>query len=305
MNRSDLPPPSRTRLPAGDWRTVLDGLCARFPAIPRAAWASRFARGLVTTLDGTPLAADAPHRAGLALRYYREVASEPQVAARERIVHADAELVVVDKPHGLPVAPVGAYVHETLLARLARARGDHALAPLHRLDRATAGLVLLSANPATRAAYHALFRERRIVKIYRALAPPLPALEFPHVRRSRIVRGTPFFRSAEVAGEPNAQTTIDVLERRGDLWLYELRPLSGRKHQLRLHMAALGAAIAGDTWYPEVAPRGGAHADAAADGSAPTGAPAEEPPLRLVAHRLEFTDPIDGSARVYTSAFAP
>lgn len=270
---------------------MLDGLCARFPAIPRATWVDRFARGRVQDAGGRPLAPGDAWRVGLEIRYFREVVDEPRLAVTETVLHVDDHLVVADKPHGLPVVPAGGFVRETLLRRLVDRLGNPDLVPLHRLDRATAGLVLFSANPATRRAYQDLFRERRIVKGYEALAPALPDVTFPLVRRSRIERGEPFFRMREVAGEANSETRIDVLARDGSQWTYALSPVTGRKHQLRVHMAAIGAPIANDRWYPDVLP------EAAGDD-----AEALARPLRLVARRLWFVDPLDGAARSFTGA---
>ncbi|MBB3342977.1 pseudouridine synthase [Luteimonas sp. RC10] len=290
MTRRPLPlcdgvPASRLQLPPGPWRTVLEALCARFPQIPQPIWESRFARGRVLAADeATPLAMDAAYRVGLEVAYYREVDEEPVVAAIERIVHMDAHLVVVDKPHGLPVVPAGGFVRQTLLHRLIERLDNPHLVPLHRIDRATAGLVLFSAEPGTRAAYQALFREGRIDKRYEALAPPLPHLTFPYVHRSRIERGVPFFRMRECAGVPNSETRIDVRERMSDCWRYRLEPVTGRKHQLRVHLAALGAPILHDPWYPELR-----ETDAAA------------PALQLLAASLAFDDPRDGRRRRFDS----
>src|SRR3546814_8954118 len=118
--------------------------------------------------------------------------------------------------------------------------GNPALVPLHRIDRDTAGLVLFSANPSTRAVYQALFRERRIHKRYECIAPALPGMSFPLVRHTRLVPGEPFFRMQEVEGAPNSETRIGVLECSDALWRYALEPVTGRKHQLRVHMAGLG-----------------------------------------------------------------
>lgn len=281
------PRPSRLQLPPGAYASLLDGLCARFPRVPRAAWIDRFARGRVTDAAGAPLHADLPYRAGLELRYFREVVDEPRIAATETIVHADADLVVADKPHGLPVVPAGGYVRETLLHRLVARLDNPDLVPLHRIDRDTAGLVLFSANPRTRAAYQALFRERRIRKRYEAIAPPLPQLAFPHMRASRLEPGEPFFLMREAPGAPNSETRIDVLARGERAWQYALEPVTGRKHQLRVHMAALGAPILGDPWYPQPAEHPGGDT---------TG------PLQLVARHLAFDDPRDGRPRRFDSA---
>lgn len=279
--------PSRLQLPPGPWTSLLDGLCARFPAIARETWIDRFARGRVTDAEGHALAPDMPYRAGFELRYYREVAREPVIPGHVSVLHVDADLVVADKPHFLPVTPAGAFVRECLLHRLGRQLGRDDLVPLHRIDRETAGLVLFSANPATRDAYQRLFRERRIAKVYEAVAPALPHAGFPLVRRSRIERGQPFFRSVEVPGPPNSESRIDVLEHGARWWRYALMPVSGRKHQLRVHMAALGAPLRHDRWYPDLAPQ-------APDDHAR--------PLQLLARSLEFADPLDGRLRRFESA---
>jgi tRNA pseudouridine32 synthase/23S rRNA pseudouridine746 synthase len=172
---------SSLQLPPGPWATVLDALCARFPAIDRAQWLGRMARERVLDDDGRPLTPQSPYRSGLEVHYYREVTAEPLIPFAESILHVDADLLVADKPHFLPVVPSGVHVHETLLGRLARQTGNDALVPLHRIDRDTAGLVLFSVNPNSRARYQALFGERRIEKHYEAIAPALRELKFPCV----------------------------------------------------------------------------------------------------------------------------
>lgn len=269
---------------------MLDALCAAFPAIPAGQWRERFARGHVLDADGHPVGAGAAACAGLQLHYYRDVPGEPVVAGEARILHRDAHLLVADKPHFLPVVPSGRYVRDTLLARLVRQTGIDTLVPLHRIDRATAGLVMVSIEPRTRDAYLALFRERRIHKRYEAIAPPLPGRSFPLLRRSRIVRGTPFFRMQEIEGPPNSETRIEVLSRDSGHWRYALEPVTGRKHQLRVHMAALGAPILGDPLYPDLDQAAHAHDSA---------------PLQLLAQSLAFEDPLDGKARRFESAQSP
>jgi tRNA pseudouridine32 synthase/23S rRNA pseudouridine746 synthase len=223
------------------------------------------------------------------VRYFREVADEPEIAGQVRVVYADDHLLVADKPPFLPVTPAGSYVTQTLLARLVARTGHADLVPLHRIDRLTRGLVMFSIRPATRDAYQALFRARRIGKVYEALAPPLPELPFPQVRRSRIERGEPFFRMREGPGEPNSETRIEVVERGESLWRYRLEPLTGRKHQLRVQMAGLGAAIANDPLYPRLQP------------AAP-----DDPvrPLALLARELIFDDPLSGEARRFCSGLS-
>ncbi|MGV8960354.1 MAG: pseudouridine synthase [Stenotrophomonas sp.] len=279
--------PSRLQLPPGEWATLLDGLCARFAGVDRAQWQDRFMRGRVQDRQGKPLAADQPWQVGLEIVYYREVADEPVIPFSEHIVHHDRHLLVADKPHFLPVTPAGRHVRQTLLARLIATTGIHELVPLHRIDRGTAGLVLFSTDPDSRAAYQALFRERHIEKHYEARAPALPQLQFPREHRSHLERGEPFFRMREGAGEANSLTRISLLECSGPLWRYGLEPITGRKHQLRVHMAALGAPISGDDFYPALSERGDEDYSR---------------PLQLLARALAFTDPLTGQRRRFESA---
>jgi len=277
---------STLQLPPGPWATLLDGLCARFPRVGREQWRDRFARGRVLDAERRALSADAPYVVGRTIFYFREVIDEPRIPFEEVLVHVDEHLVVADKPHFLPVAPTGRHVRETLLTRLVARLGIKELVPLHRIDRDTAGLVLFSAHPDSRGAYQELFRERRIEKHYEAVAPALPGYVFPVLRETRLVKSEPFFRMQEVEGDANAQTRIEVLAREGEWWRYMLCPVSGRKHQLRVHMAAMGAPIRNDPYYPELAAR----------------APDDYTrPLQLLARRLAFLDPLSGLERRFAS----
>jgi tRNA pseudouridine32 synthase/23S rRNA pseudouridine746 synthase len=279
---------STLQLPPGAWSSVLDCLAERLPAVTRQQWKERMARGRVVDDDGRWLTPETPYRGGIEVHYYREVSDERPIPFDEAVLYADADLLVADKPHFLPVTPSGAHVHETLLCRLIRRTGNDALAPLHRIDRDTAGLVLFSANPQSRAHYQALFRERQIEKRYEAIAPALPGVTFPCTRSSRLVAGEPFFRMQEVAGAANSETRIDVIARGDRYWRYALTPVTGRKHQLRVHMAGLGAPIANDGMYPTVIHRAAGH---------------YATPLQLLAKCLSFIDPLRGVERTFRSNF--
>ena len=282
------PRPSTVHLPQGDWCTVLDCLCAHFANISREVWLDRMARGRVLTADGLPIGPHQAYKVGLCVQYFREVAQELEVPFVETILYADEHLVVADKPHFLPVTPSGGYVEQTLLARLTRRLGNPQLVPIHRIDRLTAGLVLFSANAQTRDAYQALFRDRCITKCYEAIAPALPQLQFPQVHSSRMVAAEPFFLMREAPGTSNSETRIEVREQRGDLCRYALYPVTGKKHQLRVHMAALGAGICNDPFYPQLS----VAADAVDD---------YRLPLKLLAQSLAFVDPLTGESRRFES----
>ena len=156
----------------------------------------------------------------------------------------DEHLVVVDKPHFLPMIPTGRFLHETLLVRLKKKLGEQDLTPIHRLDRETAGVVIFSRRQDSRGAYQSMFQKRVIEKEYEALAPRLHGRDFPFTYRSRMVDGDKFFIMKEEAGEPNSETLIDVIEHRADCTLYRLHPHTGRKHQLRVHLSRASKTLA-------------------------------------------------------------
>jgi tRNA pseudouridine32 synthase/23S rRNA pseudouridine746 synthase len=276
-------------LPPGAWATVLDCLCDHFKAISREQWLDRIARGRVLDAQGQPISPELAYRQGLRIHYFREVPNEKPIAAQENILFADEHLVVADKPHFLPVTPTGEYVEHTLLRRLIRRLDNPHLVPLHRIDRHTAGLVLFSSNPHSRSAYQQLFPTRQIEKRYEAIARALPALQFPLVHTSRLAHGEPFFRMQEIPGQANSETRAEVLEKQAELWRYRLYPVTGKTHQLRVHMAALGAAICNDPFYPVLQP---AQVDD------------YEKPLKLLAQALRFNDPLTGQARSFQSRLA-
>jgi tRNA pseudouridine32 synthase/23S rRNA pseudouridine746 synthase len=278
---------SRLYLPKLDTApaTVLEYLSARFPHVSLSIWRERMTQGLVT-IDERAAAPETAYRHGVTVRYQRAFPSEPESPEPETVIYEDTEILVADKPHGMPVTPAGAYVTRSLLWRLeSRTRSD-AIAPLHRLDRDTAGLVLFSLNAATRAIYHALFAKQSIQREYLAIARLDAAPDRSQwLVENRIVNGEPWFRQKIVEGAPNAVSQIELVEAREGKGLFLLRPRTGRKHQLRLHMCAIGFPIIGDPLYPQARER-----------------LETDPPMRLLATRLSFVDPVTGLPREFRSA---
>lgn len=272
-------------LPVGPWATVLDFLVERFPGVPREEILRRTHAGDVLDAEGAPLDAESAFRPGMRLYYYRHVENEVRIPGEESILFQDDLILIADKPHFLPMSPVGAYAKETLLARLKRRTGIATLAPMHRLDRETAGVVAFTLRPETRGAYQQMFSSREVAKAYEAIARHRADLPFPMAARHRIVAGDHFMRMRVADGPPNAETRIELIERHDKLARYALFPATGRKHQLRVQMAALGMPILNDTLYP----------DMREDASSPTA------PLQLLSRSLAFKDPITGAAREFLS----
>lgn len=279
---------SRIALPAGSWLTVLDFLAQQFAAIPRAEWQARMQRGDVLDARSQPLSPSTRYQAHTRIFYYRSLPQEPHIPFDEVVLYRDDYVVVVDKPHFLPVTPAGRYLQQTLLVRLKRALAIDTLTPMHRIDRETAGLVLFTIQPQTRNLYQSLFRQRTVQKYYEAIAPWRADIALPLTRRSRLVESASFMKMEEIEGEANAETTIECIEVCGQLARYGLHPVSGQKHQLRAHMAALGMAIVNDRIYPELYPDDGAEQDFSR-------------PLKLLAKSIRFVDPISGEPRCFES----
>ena len=289
------PPPPRDGLnpscvvvPAGRWDNALAFMVQRFKAVAPQDWQTRLDAGDVVDCDGQPVRAYSPVQIGQRLYYYRAVPTEQPVPFQEHILWQDDDLVVADKPHFLPVIPSGKYVRETLLVRLSKTLNTSTLAPIHRIDRDTAGIVLFSRNPATRNLYAKMFREHALKKTYHAIARWNPDLPWPVTRHTRIEEGDHFMQQAEVPGMPNALSTIRPLAHHGQWALYELKPVTGQRHQLRVHMQALGLPILGDGIYPALTPEGSRDFNN---------------PLQLLAQAIAFTDPVTRVEQQFESRF--
>ncbi|MFJ4707243.1 RluA family pseudouridine synthase [Streptomyces anulatus] len=281
----------RVRLPDDPgrvWATVGEHLVARFGgAIGADRVAEMLAAGRFVGADGVAVRGDEPYAAGRCLWFHRDFAPEEPVPFPVGVVYRDERLVVADKPHFLATMPRGRHITETAVARLRRELDLPALQPAHRLDRLTAGLVLFVVRPEDRGAYQTLFRDRLVRKEYEAVAPYDPELVLPRTVRSRIVKERGVLAAREEAGEANSESRVELVGHRGTLGRYRLLPATGRTHQLRVHMNALGLPIVHDPLYPVVEEEG-----AADDFSRP---------LQLLARVLEFTDPVGGEPRRFVS----
>ncbi|WP_344819909.1 pseudouridine synthase [Microbacterium soli] len=289
---------TRLHLPlTGPWPTVGAFMAERFFHLEPERLLARFDRGEIVARDGTPLTRLTPLGEHEFVWYYREPPVERHIPFEVEVLHRDDDLVVVDKPHFLPTTPGGKYVQNSALVRLRNLLGLPELTPVHRLDRATAGLLMFAVRPEVRGAYQLMFERREVEKVYEAVSalpdgwdPAAPALDghpFPLVYRNHIEkrRGHVCVR-VDADRDPNSETLIELVAADERVLHTRLRPRSGKMHQLRVHLAALGAGILGDSFYPDLLPE----------------APDDHAlPLQLLARELRFVDPLSGRRREFVT----
>lgn len=287
LNAAWVRTPDRVPGVEAPWSTMRDFLVSRLPAAVPVD--ERLRAGEFVDQAGRPWSGDEPYRPNAFVWFHRPRRPEPVVPFPIDVLYADERIVVVDKPHFLATTPNGTHVTETVVTRLRHSLRLPELAPAHRLDRLTAGVLVLTVQRAHRGPYAALFQSRSVEKTYEALAAYDPSLELPRRVVGRIEKRRGHLQAETVDGEPNAETLVELVERRDPWARYRLTPRTGKTHQLRLHLAALGVPIVGDSLYPVVR-------DVADDDFST--------PLQLVARRLAFLDPIDETPREYVSRFA-
>lgn len=251
-------------------------------------WENRLKTGLVVDDYGQALPISAPYIVGQRIHYWRDAGMEQRIPFDEQIIYQNDHILVADKPHFLPVTPTGGYVQETLLVRLKKRTGLADLTPMHRIDRDTAGLVMFCIRVQDRDAYAAMFRTRQLKKTYECIASYAPDLSFPKTRKTRLESSSDsFMQMKEVFGQPNTETLIELIEIQGQFARYRLQPTTGKRHQLRVHMNALGLPIRGDGIYPTLTPEARVR-----DYSTP---------LLLLAQSLSFHDPVTLEPRSFHS----
>ena len=268
--------------------TIFEFLCGHFGHIDKQVWQRRFERGEVLNMEGVPLSCTSPYGVGQVVRYYRQVDDEVAVPFHHRVIFENEHLLVVDKPHFLAMSPAGRNVKQTLLSRLKAQTGNEALSPIHRLDRDTAGLVMLCKHEKYRHLYHRLFATHDVHKVYHAIAPSL--VSPPKVLNLHLERSEPFYVMRVSPDKPaNTSTHIRLLQVKGEWAKYELTPTTGKLHQLRVHLNHLGAPIKDDPYYPTIRHR---QADDFTN------------PMQLLAQSLTFKDPMSGEHYEFCSSLS-
>ncbi len=253
------------RVPAADAGvSVADFYALHYPHSTAAEWRRRVEAGEVQ-LNGRPVSPDAHLARGDRLEYHRPPWEEPEAPEDFGALFEDEDVLALAKPSGLPVLPGGMFLERTLLA-LARRRYGAGCSPVHRLGRGTSGAILFSRNARAAAALAAAMRERRILKVYLALASgtgmsdaftvDAPIGPVPYRR--------PFVLHAyRPDGRPSVSRVRVVRRMPGEnASLLEVTIPTGRPHQIRIHLAYAGFPLVGDPLYePGGIPRAGAADD--------------------------------------------
>ncbi|GAA4768756.1 pseudouridine synthase [Microbacterium gilvum] len=293
MPRSPLP--QRHGLDAAWLRTpresahagLRDHLVERMPRLAPARIDEMLADGDFVDDTGAAIPADAPFAPHMFVWFHRDLREEAEVPFPLEVLHRDERIVVVDKPHFLATIPRGRHVQQSVVVRARRMLGLPELSPAHRLDRVTAGVLLLTTEQRWRRPYQTMFEERVPRKEYEAVAAAPGDLDLPMHVRSCITKQHGVMQAFEHDDRPpNAHTLVDVIEERGGLARYRAVPFTGKTHQIRLHMNRIGRPIVNDPVYPVVE-------DVDVDDFSR--------PLQLLARTLRFVDPVDGSEREFTS----
>ncbi len=281
--------------PSGErgFTTIYEFILFRFPRIPESVWRERIELNKVHFDDGELICLVTPYQDRRRICYYREVIDETKIPFEEEVIFENDDFLVVDKPHFLPVHPAGTYVNETLVTRLQTKYGYEELSSAHRIDRLTAGLVLCVKNRSKRGLYHQLFRAGAVKKIYLAAGklPPSTGQTRWHIKARMEARDNDHFRMQIVPGGPvNSESIIDLIGCHDGIGLFRLQPVTGKKHQLRVHLGGIGACIINDPLYSDYS-----DIETLDD---------YHRPMQLLAHRLEFIDPVTGRLMEFMSNFS-
>ncbi len=271
-----LPPTKKT------YPTILNFLTTRFPKVAEKEWIKRISKGLIVKENGKPITVETKYTPYTTLLYYKTADTEIQIPFKEKIIYMDNNIIVVDKPHFLPVMPAGKYINENLLTRLKKRTNNSDIVPINRIDRETSGLVIFSVNKNTRGIYQSLFMHKKVEKTYYAITRSggihfLPQDQF--LIQSRIVKGRPWFTMKQTSGRINAQSFLTPIQRKKDKILFKIKPLTGKKHQIRIHLSSIGCKIINDRTYPDLLPEK---------------TPDFQNPLKLQSQALKFNDPVTG-----------
>ncbi|NJN88367.1 MAG: RluA family pseudouridine synthase [Leptolyngbyaceae cyanobacterium SL_7_1] len=230
--------------------TVLHYYSQRYAHSTVQEWQARIEQGQVR-LNDRPVTAETRLQPGQRLSYHRPPWQEPTVPLDFEILYEDADLLVVAKPSELPVLPGGGFVEHTVLWQLQQRYPDQTPVPIHRLGRGTSGLLLLARSPLAKTHLSQQLRDRTLRKTYRALiaASALPDRLIVNQAIGKLPHPTLGYIYAATESGFDAHSEIEVIQRDRTSTLLNVTILTGRPHQIRIHLSAIGYPLLGDPLY--------------------------------------------------------
>ena len=229
-------------------QTLLSHMASLYPHSTQQAWQQKLNNGEVT-LNGVITTGDESLTSGQALVWNRPPWIEPDVPLHFEVLFDDPHLLAVNKPSGLPTLPGSGFMENTLL-RLVQKHCPSAN-PVHRLGRATSGIVLFAKSARAASKLAASWSTPKIQKIYRALAQNVAERDSYEILTPIGLVPHPLIGSvwaASPSGKPS-RSSATVISRTPNATTFEVSLHSGRAHQIRIHLASIGHPLVGDPLY--------------------------------------------------------
>ena len=237
-------------------QTVLEYYSKKYRHSSQKQWQAKIDSGQILR-DREPVTCKTILKTKDKLAYHRQPWIEPEVPLKFEILYEDRDLLVINKPSGLPVIPGGGFLENTLLWQLKKSYSQDTPVPIHRLGRGTSGLLLLGRSLWAKSHLSWQMRnsttgqeDSHINKVYRVLVSGLvknnltitqPIGKIPHP-----VLG--YIYGATTKGK-YAKSECQVVEHYNNCTLLEVKIFTGRPHQIRIHLAAAGYPLLGDPLY--------------------------------------------------------
>ena len=231
-------------------QTVLQYYTKNYCHSTKIQWRERIQSRQIL-LEDKSTTADTFLQAGQTLTYYRPPWKEPEVPLSFEVIYEDMDLLIVNKPSGLPVLPGGSFLQHTLLYRLQKRYPNGTPIPIHRLGRGTSGLMLLARSKIARSRLSQQMRDRQIEKVYLAKASGIIERDSFSIRDriGKIPHPVLGYIYGATSSGKDAYSKCRVIRHDHNYTIVEVTILTGRPHQIRIHLAAVGHPLVGDPLY--------------------------------------------------------
>lgn len=234
--------------PIDSGANIIDYLSVRFPFIAPEIWEERVRRGWIS-IEGRELTVQSLIYAKDEINHFTPSVKEPSVPDEIQILEENADWLIIYKPAPMPMHQGGRYVKNTLL-NIVHEMGYPEARMVHRLDSVTSGLALLARNKETAKKMQVQFSGGRVEKIYHAIVKGRPNFKEKIITAPiRRKKGFIFEAGDNLTNTKESKTVVKVLEEKNGETLVECRPLTGRTHQIRLHLQFIGFPILDDPIY--------------------------------------------------------